>query len=156
MNRFSKKMRVAVGVIALTMVAAGAYAYWTGGGSGSGTGTVGTSATVTITGTVGDDLAPGTNVPVEFTAANADTSPITVTNVGLVATGGITVDSGHAGCLVSDFSMVDVTQSHEVPAGATAEALPNDGTLVMANSLLNQNICKGATLTLTLETPSLP
>lgn len=153
MNRFSKKMRVAVGVIALTMVAAGAYAYWTGGGTGEGTGTVGTSATVTLTGTVGAGIAPGTDVAVAFTAANADTSPITVTNVGLVS---VTADVGHPTCETDDFSMVDVDQDHEVPAGATVEALPNDGTMAMANTLLDQDGCKGATLTLALESPSAP
>jgi hypothetical protein len=152
MNRFSKKMRVAVGVVALMMVAAGAYAFWTGGGTGSGTGTVGTSATVVLTGAIGDDLAPGTAVPITFTAANADTSPIMVTTVR-VGTGAFTVDAGHVGCVTTAFTMATVTENHEVPAGATAEALPVNGSVAMANTALNQDLCKGATLTVALTTP---
>lgn len=148
MNRFSKKMRVAVGVIALTMVAAGAYAYWTGGGSGSGTSDVGTNGAVTITATVAPDIAPGEARAVSFTAANATTSPIFVTTVHLVS---VAVDSEHAACATADFSMANVTASHQVPAGATVEALGTGGSLVYANTAVSQDACKDATLTLTLS-----
>ena len=51
----------------------------------------------------------------------------------------------------ADFTMADVTVSHQVPAGATAEALPTNGSLVFANTAVNQDACKDATLTLTLS-----
>lgn len=148
MNRFSKKMRVAVGVVALTMVAAGAYAYWTGGGTGSGTAQVGDVGAVTITATVAPDIAPGTSRAVSFTAANATTSPIYLTTVHLES---VTADAGHASCETDDFTMADVTQGVQVLAGAAAQALPTGGSLVYANTAVNQDACKDAVLTLVLS-----
>jgi len=142
-----KRLLAAVGVVGVLIVAAGAYAYWSGTGGGSGAGTVGTSSTVTLTATVTPGVAPGTAVPVSFTAANASASPIQVATVQLAS---VTVDGGHAACEIADFSMADVTEDHEVPAGATAEALPEDGSLVYANTGVSQDACKGATLTLNL------
>ena len=47
--------------------------------------------------------------------------------------------------------MSDATENHLVPANATAEALPTNGTLNMADSGSSQDNCKNATLTLTLS-----
>jgi hypothetical protein len=143
-----KKIIVALGALGAVAITAFAVAYWTGGGSGSGSADVGTSSSVTLTGTVTPGSAPGTAEPVSFTAANASDSPIQVTKVHLVS---IAADSEHAACETADFSMADVTQSHEVPAEATAEGLPNNGSLVYANTAVSQDACKGATLTLTLS-----
>jgi hypothetical protein len=139
---------IGLGTVALVAVAGLSYAYWTGTGSGTGTGAVGTSGTSTITGTVASGIAPGTNKAVSFTAANATASPIRVTTVHLES---VAVDAGHVGCTVADFTMADVTQNHQVPAGATVEALPTNGSLVFANTGVSQDACKGATLTLTLS-----
>lgn len=136
-----------LGAVAAVVISAVAIAYWTGSGSGSGTGSVGTVGSVTLTGSVTPGSAPGTAVPVSFTAANATNSPIEVTKVHLVS---ITADSEHAACKTADFTMADVTQNHQVPAEATAEALPSEGSLVYANTSVSQDGCKGATLTLTL------
>jgi hypothetical protein len=146
--RITRKRRIALGAAALAGIAALAYAYWTGTGSGTGTGDVGTGGSVTLTGTVTDGVAPGTSVPVSFTAANATDSPIRVTTVHLES---VSVDAGHSGCNTADFSMADVTQNHQVPGNATAEPLPNNGSLAMANTAVNQDACKNATLTLTLS-----
>jgi len=146
MNRFSKKMRVVVGVIALTMVAAGAYAYWTGSGSGSGTGTVADGGTVTLTGTVASGLAPGLNRAVTFTALNGSSAPIQIDTVTMDS-----IVADDAGCLPADFSMADVTVNQQIPVSGTATALTAQGSLVMANTAENQDACKGAELTLTLS-----
>jgi hypothetical protein len=149
MSRFTKRQRVfALAIVAVLVTAGGAVAYWTGAGSGSGTGTVGTNGSVVLTGSVASGIAPGTSEPVTFTAANAGTSPIQVSNVHLVS---MTPDSGHADCLTGDFSMADVPQDQQVPAGATSESLENGGSLVYANTDISQDACKGATLTLTLS-----
>jgi hypothetical protein len=149
MNSLAKhKWLVALAAVVVLVGAGAAVAYWTGGGSGSGTGTVGTSGAVTLTGTVGAGSAPGLSVPVTFTAANATTSPIQVTTVHLES---VEADAGHSACVTDDFTMEDVTQAHEVPAGATAEALPNNGSLTYENTAVDQDACKGATLTLTLS-----
>jgi hypothetical protein len=145
----TRKRAVAVlGVVAVLAITAVAVAYWTGGGSGSGSAAVGTNGTVVLTGTVIPGSAPGTAEPVSFTAANASGSPIQVTKVHLVS---IAVDSEHTACVTADFTMADVNQAHQVPAGATVEALPNNGSLVYANTAVSQDACKGATLTLTLS-----
>lgn len=149
MLRTTKRKRLAaLGVVACLAIAGGAYAYWTGGGSGSGGADVGTSGTVTITATIADGISPGTSVPVSFTAANAGDSAIQVTDVSLT---GVTADPVHATCATGDFSMTPVTEDHEVPAGSTAEALPVNGSLSYANTGVNQDACKGATLTLGLS-----
>jgi hypothetical protein len=154
-GRFRNHKRLtAVGVLAVLAVAGGAYAFWTGTGSGGGSATVGTSGTVTVVATVPDGIAPGTSEPVSFTAGNTSTSPITVTGVHLT---GVTVDAPHSTCVTADFTMADVVEApvgfgHPVPAGATVEALPTNGSLVYANTGVNQDACKGATLTLALTT----
>lgn len=148
-SRFTLRQKVSAFVaVAMLIAAGGAYAYWTGAGSGTGTAGAGTSGTVVVTATVADSIAPGLSAPVSFTAANASTSAIEVTTVQLA--GLVTADAAHATCAVADFSMASVTEAHQVPAGATAEVLPVNGTLVYANTAVNQDACKGATLTLTL------
>jgi hypothetical protein len=146
--RFTRKRKVAAGAVALVAVAGLAYGYWTGTGSGTGTGTVGSAGTATITGTVASGIAPGENRAVSFTAANSTGSPIYVSTVHLE---NITADSGHASCDTDDLTMANVTENHQVPANATADALPTNGSLVYANTAVNQDACKGATLTLTLS-----
>ena len=150
LKRLMRHKRLGAFSAIVALAAAGAaFAYWTGGGSGSGQVEVGTVSTVVLTGIIAaDQLAPGTEIPVAFTAANSDTSPIFVTTVHL---DGVTVDAGHAACETDDFTMVDEAEGHDVPAGATAEALPNDGTLVYANTAVNQDACQGAILTLALS-----
>jgi hypothetical protein len=143
-----KRALVTLAGVAAVAIVVVAVAYWTGSGSGTGSGAVGTVGSVTLTGTVTPGSAPGTSEPISFTAANPSDSPIQVTKVHLVS---IEADGAHAACETDDFTMADVTQDHEVPAEATAEALPNDGSLVYANTEVSQDDCKGATLTLTLS-----
>jgi hypothetical protein len=147
-NRNRKRAFAALSGLVAVVIAVVAIAYWTGSGSGSGSGEVGTNGSVTLTGTVTSGSAPGTSEPVSFTAANPSGSPIQVTKVHLVS---VSADGAHATCETSDFTMADVTQNHEVPAEATSDALPNDGSLVYANTAVSQDTCKGATLTLTLS-----
>lgn len=147
-NRNKTRTVAALGAVVAVAIAVAAVAYWTGGGSGTGSGTVGTVGSVTLTGTVTPGSAPGTAQPVSFTAGNPSESPIRVSTVHLVS---VAADGAHAACETADFSMADVSEDHQVPAGATAEALPNDGSLVYANTAVSQDACKGATLTLTLS-----
>jgi hypothetical protein len=147
-NRNKTRTVAALGAVVAVAIAVAAVAYWTGGGSGTGTGEVGTVGSVTLTGTITPGSAPGTAEPVSFTAANASESPIRVTTVHLVS---VTADGAHAACETADFTMANVTENHQVPAEATAEALPNGGSLVYANTAVSQDACKGATLTLTLS-----
>jgi hypothetical protein len=147
MRHARTKLGITLTVVALSLAGVAAYAFWTGSGSGSGEGTVGAAGSVVLTGTVADGAAPGTAVAVSFTAANASSSPVQITTVHMAS---IAADGAHAACDTDDLTMADVTESHEVPAGATVEALPVNGSLVYANTIVNQDGCKGATLTLTL------
>ena len=108
----------------------------------------GTTGTITVTGTVGEGLYPGGSRPVTFTAANAGASSVTIGTVSL------TELSATAGCSAADFTMPEVLQDFAVPGGARTVALPNQGTLSMANSASNQDACKGSNLTLTLSSTS--
>jgi hypothetical protein len=147
MRKRQKRGLAALGIGVIVLAAAGgAFAYWTQGGSGKGSGTVGTTGTITLTGTFPSaQLYPGGSVPVTLTAANSGTSAVTVANVHTVVT------TSDPACLAGDFSMPDVAQNNVVvPAGATAAPLTG-GTLAMANSTLNQDACKSATLTLALS-----
>lgn len=143
-----KRVIAILGAIGAVAITAFAIAYWTGGGSGSGTAEVGEGGAVTLTATVEAGIAPGTAKDVAFTAANETGSPIQVGTVHLV---GIAADGEHGACETADFTMADVTENHSVPAGATAEALPTEGSLAYANTGVSQDACKGATLILTLS-----
>jgi hypothetical protein len=130
------------------VVAGAAVAYWTGAGSGSGTGTVNSGGTISLTGTVAAGLAPGLNKTVSLTASNATSSAI---KVGTVHLDSVAVDAAHASCDVSDFTMADVVEDQSIAAGASNAALTNSGSLAFANTAVNQDACKNATLTLTLS-----
>ena len=142
-----RKRLGALAAVAAIAVAAGAYAYWTAPGSGSGSAGVGTNGSVTLSASVEAGIAPGTSKPVVFRATNATNSPIFVTTVHLA---GVEVDSEHSDCETDDFTMSDVTEEQQVPASTTNHLLDDNGTLVYANTGVNQDACKGATLTLNL------
>jgi hypothetical protein len=148
MRKFMSRKKVAViTVIGVLAVASAAFAYWTGTGGGSGQATVGTAGVVTVTATVPTGISPGNSEPVSFTAANATNSGIYVTGVHLVS---VTADGGHSACVTADFSMANVAEGQEIAAGATAAPLVTPGSLVYADTVVNQNACQGAVLTLAL------
>ena len=161
MKLFSSKKRIgAIGAVtALTLVGGGvAYGYWTTTGSGSGTAAAGTNSTVTVVGTTvtTDKLTPGgPGIPVTFTASNPATFVQKISSIHLAS---VTPDSpAHSTCKVvlgTDFSMADVTvgATGTLAAGASNVALADTGTLRMLDSGINQDACKGATLTLAFTT----
>ncbi len=146
MRRFNKRGLATFGVGVIVVAGAGAgFAYWTQSGTGGGSGTVGTTGRITLTGTFASaQLYPGGSVPVTLTAANSGTSAVMVGTVSAVVTTSV------AGCLPADFSMPAVAQNTSVPAGATAAPLTG-GTLSMANTTVDQNACKDATVSLALS-----
>jgi hypothetical protein len=149
MRRFkNKRVKLALGVVMALVVAGAAVAYWTGLGSGTATGTVNSGGTISLSGTVAAGLAPGLNKAVSLTATNATTSAI---KVGTVHLDSVAVDTAHATCVVADFTMADVVEDQSVAAGASNAALTNSGSLVFANTAVNQDACKNAILTLTLS-----
>ena len=143
-----RKLSVVAGLVMAVAATIAAVAYWTGTGTGTGTADVGTTGSVVVTGTVAPGISPGTSAVVTFTAANPTASPVQVTTLHLDS---VTADAGHAACDTADFTMSDVIEDQLVPANATAEALLTNGSLVYANTAVDQNACKGATLTLGLS-----
>lgn len=151
-RKFTKKRLLIVTSVTVLALAGIAFAFFSSTGTGSGAGSVAsptTTGAITVTGTVSTAEYPGGSSSVTFTAANSLSQAVRVHNVHLVS---VTPDGGHSACDTSSsvFTMTDVTEDHLVPASATTEALPNNGTLNMADSGSNQDNCKGATLTLSL------
>jgi hypothetical protein len=146
MKRFSKRTWIVIAIVlAVAMSAVGAFAYWTTTGSGSGNATLASSnGTVTLHASAPTNLYPGGNSNVTFTGDNAGASNLFVGTIHLAS---VSADAGHASCNTGDFSMADVTSNTMVLAGASGQALSGTGTLAYANTNVNQDACKGATLT---------
>ena len=145
----SKKRRalVALGAAGAVVAAGAAIAYFTTTGSGTGSATVGTSSTVTIHGTAATSLFPGTNSAVNFTVDNPSPGS---QRVNVIQLDSVTTDAGHSACVMSDFTMPNVTVNQVFPNGS-GQAVTATGTLSMANTALNQDACQGAPLTLHLS-----
>jgi hypothetical protein len=162
MRTFLKSKKGIAALIATLVVAisaVGAFAYFTTTGSGTGTAAVGTDTPITLSGTTVGSLYPGTSVPASFTATNPSTGHEYVTKVHLVSvdaftgpgfTNPITVGTGPTQCDTSKFTMSDVTENQDIPAGGPT-ALAVGGTLNMLNDALNsQDGCKNAVLRMNL------
>ncbi|HEX3392022.1 MAG TPA: hypothetical protein VHS55_05630 [Solirubrobacteraceae bacterium] len=130
-------------------VAGGAFAYWTTTGSGEGSGKVATSnGTLALHGVITEELTPGGESPVTFTAENTNSSSLQVGTIHAV----VSIDTSHAsaGCKASDFTIGDTHENQVIPAKSAPVALSNNGSISMADTAENQDACKGATITLTL------
>jgi hypothetical protein len=147
MRKMTKKNKIVAvaAAMALTGVGGGiAYAYWTTTGSGSGTGTnAASNGKVVLSAAVPGGLTPGGNGTVTYTAANGGTSSLQVRNIHAV------VSTSDPLCLASDFTVADVASNTTVPAGSTSTAV-GSSTLYFADTALDQDACKSATITLTL------
>jgi hypothetical protein len=151
MKKFLKsKKGIALLAMMIVAVAAavGAYAYWTT--TGAGTGTVANASAngelVLHADWAADALYPGGSQDVSFTADNASDTNL---YVGTITTDSITTSD--PGCLPADFSIDPVVSNTIVPAGETGYALDGTGTLSFANSIVSQDDCKGAEITLHLS-----
>ncbi len=147
MFRFTRKRALpALAVVAVLAIAGAAYAYFTSTGSGTGSATVGNVQAVTLHATVTGSLYPGTSSPVAFTVDNPSPGS---QHVGTIHLASVTTDVAHTACVVTDFTMPDVTAA-QVFVHGTALAVTAAGTLSMANTGISQDACQGAPLTLNL------
>jgi hypothetical protein len=137
---------VALGAVGAVVAVGAAIAYFTTTGSGTGSAAVGTSSAVTIHGTVATSLFPGTGTAVNFTVDNPSAGSQRVNAIQLES---VTTDAGHSACVMSDFTIPNVTVNQVFPSG-NGQAVTATGTLSMANTALNQDACQGAPLTLHL------
>lgn len=148
MRKFLTKKKIVLLTAVVIAIAAGtgAYAYFTTTGSGTGSATVGTSSGVTIHGTTTTTLYPGTSTEVDFTIDNPSSGHQYVAKIKLDS---VSTDAGHSGCVMTDFTMPDVTTNQDF-ANGNGQAVTATGTLSMANNG-NQDACKSAPLTLHLS-----
>lgn len=148
MFKSKKRVLVAASVAALALLAAfGAYAYWTTTGSGSGSAAAASSnGTLTLEASFDAGIYPGGSKSVSFTATNTSDTNLYVGTIELDS-----VQASDPDCDVDDFSMADVTSNTVVPANTTDHPLTGTGTLVFANTSVNQDDCKGATITLNVS-----
>ena len=145
--RFSRKLSITAGVVASTVAAGVAFAYWTTSGSGDGQATAAASnGVVVLHGSFDAGIYPGGEKSVSFTADNSNATDL---RVGTVHLASVTTDK--PGCVVTDFSMDDVTSNTTVLASADHQVISGTGTLKFANDSANsQDACKGALITLHL------
>jgi hypothetical protein len=151
MKRFMNKKVAAVGLAAglVLGVAGAAVAYWTTTGSGNGTATTASSNGTLALNVSADstNLYPGGSAPITITATNSGATDLELTTVSFVS---LSVDATHAaaGCLATDYSVGAVsTTATDVLADSTSGTVAT-ATLSMANTALDQDACKGATITL--------
>ena len=140
------KILAAAGALALVTGGGGAaFAYWTT--TGSGTGEAANSkggGTVLLHAKFDTGLAPGNTVNVAYTA---DNSSKTGTKVGALAA---YVTTSDAGCDVAWFKVTSVTSDSLVAANSTGTSV-GSGTLEFLNSDADQEACKGATITVHVD-----
>jgi hypothetical protein len=146
-KKTSRKTKIVAASAALLLAGGAAFAYWTTLSNGSGEGNnAASNGSLVLTANFADGLAPGGTRPVTYTATNSSTE--TSLRVGTI-THVVTTDE--AGCLPGDFTIAPVVSDTTVPANATNFALAGTGTLAFADTAINQDACKGATVTLTLS-----
>ncbi len=157
----NKKVLVPFIVVLALALAGGAIAFWTSTGTGSGSATVGTTSSLTITPvTFTGTLYPGgtaatSSIKINNPGASAvqvsnlvlDTAQPTAGNQQLSGIGGLPA----SGCPAADFTFnANMASPVTVPAGGNVTV--SSGTLSMANTAVNQDACKSASLTIYLKT----
>jgi hypothetical protein len=142
----SKKGIVALlATLAVAISAVGAYAYWTTTGAGTGSAANASSnGTIVLHASFAPGLTPGASEPVSFTADNLNSSSLYVGTVSSV------VSTSNPGCLAADFTVPAAIENQTIPANTSGVALGTGSTITFADTAVNQDACKGATVTLTL------
>ena len=143
-----KRKALVVGLVFTLAIAGAAFAYWTTTGSGSGSGSVASAnGTLVLHGTITDQLTPGGSSSVTFTADNSNSTSLEVGTIHAV----VSIDAGHSGCSAADFHIADTAQNQVIAAGATGVPLDDDGLITMDDTAVNQDACKGASISLALS-----
>ncbi|MDQ0673973.1 hypothetical protein QFZ36_001534 [Pseudarthrobacter siccitolerans] len=151
MRQMTKKNKIAAAAASVALVAVGggaAYAYWSTTGGGYGTATAGSDNAVVIHAAFDDGITPGVNgaKTIKYTADNPNTSstPVTLNTA-------TTVSTSAADCKGSWFTATVPTATTTVAGNAVGAALTGTGTLTLNDDpAVDQNACKGATITVTV------
>jgi hypothetical protein len=153
MNVKFRKPLVATAVVGGILAVSGtaAFAYWTATGTGSGTATTAaasTDLTITQTAFAGSALVPGGAAQsVSGTIGNTNTFGVPVTSF----TATVKVDDSHSpGCDAAWYSVTTLAAATSpVPAGGSVAF--NGKVQLLDQPSINQDACKGATITLTYK-----
>jgi hypothetical protein len=155
--RFSKKIAAVSIVAASALVAGGAFAYWTTNGDGDGSANAaGSNGDVVLHASFDAGITPGGSEDVTFSADNLGTTNLWVETLSIDS---ITVDNAYdadsnpTGCDAADFTVDEDTFTEQtmIPAGDSGVLLDSETVLNFANTAVNQDGCKGVTVTLTLS-----
>lgn len=145
MRPMTKKNKIAAVAASAALVAVGgsaAYAYWSTTGSGSGQAKAATTTNAVVIHVAFDDnITPGSSKTISYTAdnPNSGSTPVTLTGAVVTASGS---------CDASWFA-ASVPTGTKTLAGNATNVDMGTGTLTFSDSTLNQDACKGATITVT-------
>jgi hypothetical protein len=141
---FKKSPIIVIALVAVFALATGAFAYWTTTGAGTGTSTNAlTNGTVSLTPATAAGLTPGKTQAVTFTASNPGTSSLFVGTISTVVT------VLPATCLAADFAVTAGVENTRVVAGAVNAVMPVNASITFTDTVVNQDLCKNAVVTLT-------
>ncbi|CAB4365133.1 MAG: hypothetical protein F2681_13615 [Actinobacteria bacterium] len=146
-----KKLAVVGAVVVASLGATAAFAYWSTGGSGTGTADAGSTATALTLHTSFDaGLLLGGSKTVTVTADGNGSSDVSLGGKTLY----FAVSTNNVGCTVADFTLPNATATAgTVVHAADAGVAIGSGTLTMiSRDLVNQDGCKGATITVDVTT----
>jgi hypothetical protein len=145
-----RRRRIAAVLIITALFLGGggaAYAYWTTSGSGSGTVTAGSPQSVTITqGLVTGSLVPGgAGLTINGTINNPGSTAVYVATLAPTVTGATDSKGQPVACNLADlsFSSPSLVINTDIAAGRSVSWTE---TLTLADTTLNQDACKGATI----------
>lgn len=155
MPKFNKKKKIAALIVGLGVAAAGggmAYAYWTSSGSGTGsagTGPGASSLVITQTSVI-NGLAPGNPAQtITGTVKNNATNNAYVTSVTVSISGVVKAARAPAGpCTATDYTLSNATMNVGTDVAPAATVNFTGATLAFNNTAVNQDGCKGATVSL--------
>lgn len=147
----SIKLVGAAALVAVLALGGLAFAFWTQGGSGSGSGTGGTTSAITVnqTGTPAGLYPGGPPVTLSGTFNNPNSGSVNISSItAAVATfASHTVDATKPDCTQADFSIGGSVGSTVVPTGSAVGSWTGL-TVKMLDNGLNQNNCKGVSITI--------
>lgn len=150
-----RRRRVVAGLVAFSVIGGGgiAYAYWTAGGSGTGTATTGTSVAIVAkqTSTISNMYPGDANQTITGNFDNNNDGPVYVSTVTASISNVAKATGAPAGtCDATDYSLTTpaMTVNAEVPKGTGVGAFTGAKIKFNNKPTVNQDACKGATVTL--------
>ena len=153
--RMRSKLIVGGAIVGALAAGGTAYAFWSSTGTGTSSGNVGnvTNGDIVLDGTLSADLIPGGTATLAVTVANNSASPVRIGPVS--ATVSVKDGSNNEINNVCQISATTFNQNTTVAANQTATALGNLTVSMVNDASVDQDVCKGGTITfqLTSATP---